>query len=299
MVDVSVITNTYNDGQYLSRAIHSVACQTYGNLEHLIVDDGSTDDTQAILGLYDYDHLRIIRKPENEGLARARNTGLEYADGAYVVYLDADDELLPQAIETLVTLIEATEAIAVCPSYFHIWDDGTTGVQSSPNRQLTDGDFENHGMSAIGGFGGTMIEQRALDEIGGFDTQFNHTVDFDLCLRLITHGPMYGTDEILYTYYRGHESQMSSQDHLADRKLFLDRHNSRMSRYYRSNCYYGLALDHGDNGDVPSAKQNLLKAIVAYPARIQYYYYLLAIYLGGYDVARHLHNTIRDRVATG
>jgi glycosyltransferase involved in cell wall biosynthesis len=296
MVDVSVITNTYNDGRYLSRAIHSVACQTYGDLEHLVVDDGSTDDTQAILDLYDYDHLHVVRKPENDGLARARNTGLEYADGRYVVFVDADDELLPRAVETLVSAMESRDSIAICPSYFHVWADGTTGVQRSPRRRLSAGDFGSGGMSVIGGFGGTMLDRRAIDAIGRFDTQLDHTVDFDLCLRLVRHGPMYGINDVLYVYYRGHEGQMSSRNHLEDIERFLEKNGDRLSRFRRSNLAYTLALGHATAGNVSGAKRALLEAIGAYPIRPQYYYYLLALYTRRFNEARRLHKAVRSRM---
>lgn len=296
MVDVSVITNTYNDGRYLSRAIHSVACQTYDNLEHLVVDDGSTDDTQAILDLYDYDQLRVVRKSKNEGLAKARNTGLEFAKGQYVVYVDADDELLPRAVETLVTAMDSRDTLAICPSYFHVWTDGSTGVQRSPRRRLSASDFGSGGMSVIGGFGGTMIDRRAIDAIGRFDSQLNHTVDFDLCLRLVRHGPMYGIDDVLYVYHRGHENQMSSRNHLEDIERFLKKNGDRLSRFRRSNLAYTLALGHATAGNASEAKQALLEAISAYPIRPQYYYYLFALYTRRFDMARRLHKAVRRRI---
>ena len=89
---VSVIVPAYNVERFLPRCIESLLKQSYSNLEIIIVDDGSTDKTGDIAEGYaeKYDHIRCIHK-ENGGLSDARNMGLKYSKGEYVVFFDSDD----------------------------------------------------------------------------------------------------------------------------------------------------------------------------------------------------------------
>ena len=99
---VSVIIPAYNASPYLSRSVASALSQTYENIEVVIVDDGSTDDTGAIAdGLVAQDSRVKVVHQENRGLAEARRSGIKAATADYLVHLDADDELLPDAVAFL------------------------------------------------------------------------------------------------------------------------------------------------------------------------------------------------------
>jgi glycosyltransferase involved in cell wall biosynthesis len=93
---VSVVIPCYNQAHFLWEAIRSVLAQTYPPFETIVIDDGSTDATSNVAGRYP--SVRCIRQP-NQGLASARNAGLGACGGDYVVFLDADDRLLPDALE--------------------------------------------------------------------------------------------------------------------------------------------------------------------------------------------------------
>src|SRR5215212_9690625 len=91
---VSVVIPCYNQAHFLSEAIESVLAQTHPNFEIIVVDDGSTDNTSEVAARYP--GVRHIRQ-DNQGLAAARNTGLRESKGTCLVFLDADDRLLPNA----------------------------------------------------------------------------------------------------------------------------------------------------------------------------------------------------------
>jgi len=93
---VSVIIPCYNQAHFLDEAIESVLTQTYPNREIIVVDDGSTDNTAEVAGRYSA--VRHIYQ-ENAGPSAARNTGVTKSRGEYLVFLDADDRLLPEALE--------------------------------------------------------------------------------------------------------------------------------------------------------------------------------------------------------
>jgi len=105
---VSVITPAYNAARVIERAVHSVAAQSVATLEHIVIDDGSTDDTRAMLRSLqpDFPDLHVIVKP-HEGAAQARNAGIEAARGRYVAFLDADDEWLPGKLARQVKFMES------------------------------------------------------------------------------------------------------------------------------------------------------------------------------------------------
>jgi glycosyltransferase involved in cell wall biosynthesis len=95
---VSIVINNYNYGRYIRQAIESALAQTYGNCEVVIVDDGSTDDSRTIIEEYT-DRARVFFK-ENGGQASAFNAGIRAAIGNYILLLDSDDYLFPEAVET-------------------------------------------------------------------------------------------------------------------------------------------------------------------------------------------------------
>lgn len=110
---VSVIIPAYNAEKYLSEAIESVLAQTLADIEILVIDDGSTDNTALIADTYSrkYENVRVIHKA-NEGVSKARNVGIDSAMGEYVLFLDSDDALTPGALESLIRGAEENQYCA-------------------------------------------------------------------------------------------------------------------------------------------------------------------------------------------
>ncbi len=109
---VSVIVPVYNVEKYLDRCIGSILCQTYSNIEVILVDDKATDASGVICDEWKNknDAIIVIHKVKNEGLGFARNTGLEYATGDFILFVDSDDYIDSQLCEKAVNQIEETEA---------------------------------------------------------------------------------------------------------------------------------------------------------------------------------------------
>src|SRR5215212_9338337 len=101
---VSVIIPCYNQAHFLGEAIESVLSQSYKNFEIIVVDDGSSDNTSEVAS--SYEEVRLVRQ-ENRGLSAARNAGITHSEGEYLVFLDADDRLLPKALEAGLECFEA------------------------------------------------------------------------------------------------------------------------------------------------------------------------------------------------
>lgn len=115
MPQISVIIPAYKTQQYIERCIHSVLGQTLGNIEIILVNDASPDHTlsmmEQIASTWSGDKtIRIISHEQNRGLSAARNTGIAYAQGEFIYFLDSDDYLAPDALETLLRLAQAEDS---------------------------------------------------------------------------------------------------------------------------------------------------------------------------------------------
>ncbi len=115
---ISVIVPVYNVEKYVSKCLDTILAQTYPNLEIIAVDDGSKDSSGSICDEYanNHDNIRVVHK-QNAGLGMARNTGLEHASGEYVTFVDSDDWVEPELIETLYRAM-GREHVDLCKSGF-------------------------------------------------------------------------------------------------------------------------------------------------------------------------------------
>lgn len=108
---VSVVIPVYNGAQYVKPCLEMMLGQTYKNLEIIVVDDGSKDDSSKIAGKYP---VKLVRLSENRGLSAARNTGIDMASGEYIHFMDVDDAINKEYYEKLVEAITATESDIAC-----------------------------------------------------------------------------------------------------------------------------------------------------------------------------------------
>lgn len=113
---VSVIIPAYNCERYIVKSVSSVLNQTYSNIEIIIIDDGSTDNTPMLCDELEVLHSNIVVvHKKNEGVSVARNVGLRHATGEYIVFIDADDEMMPDMVSFLLENIESEKAdISIC-----------------------------------------------------------------------------------------------------------------------------------------------------------------------------------------
>lgn len=116
---VSIITPTYNSAKYIAETFQSVQNQTYQNWEWIIIDDGSSDDTEIVVNsLKEKDkRIQFFKLEQNSGPAIARNTGIEKAKGNYMTFLDADDIWFPNFIENSINTIKESGVSFVFSSY--------------------------------------------------------------------------------------------------------------------------------------------------------------------------------------
>lgn len=203
---VSVIIPCYNHGRFLAEAIESVLAQTTRAFEIIVIDDGSTDDSGLVARRYP--RVRCIRQP-NRGVAAARNAGLAASGGELIVFLDADDRLLPAALEAGVRELGAHPAwaLAVGRSRF-IAADGTPLPGPEPRPLGPEPYLTLLWRNIIRMPAMVMFRRRALEAVGGFRYGVDACADYDLYLRIARTMPVGSHDELV-AEYRRHSQNMS------------------------------------------------------------------------------------------
>ncbi len=185
MSTVSVIIPAHNLASSLGEAIESALAQTHKDLEIVVVDDGSTDDTEKVVSQY---RTRIIyMQQERKGVAAARNRGIKISGGEYVAFLDADDLWLPEKLEEQVPYLhQSPETGLVCSDWSLISDQGSVEPSVLTNRNhVGSGYVFRQIVESSFILTSTVIARRScLEEAGLFDESFPTAEDLDLWLRI-------------------------------------------------------------------------------------------------------------------
>jgi glycosyltransferase involved in cell wall biosynthesis len=229
---VSVIIPTYNREDLICKPIRSVLNQSYQNFEIIVVDDHSTDDTEKVVEGINDSRIRYIRHQRNSGAAVARNTGIENSKGAYVAFLDSDDEWLPEKLEMQLNLFQKCGSEVGCIYTGLAAVDKFNQVKSvkipSYRGFLRDRLLYSN---CIGTPSTVMVKRNYLEQVQGFDPNMPSFIeDVDLWLRLSEHCQFEVLPEVLTLY-----SDNNSGDRLTlNHKLvvegilsFIKKHHSR------------------------------------------------------------------------
>lgn len=204
---VSVVIPTYNCSAYLTEAVESVLAQTFRDFEVLVIDDGSTDETAAVMRRYG-PPVRYIRQP-NRGVAVARNHGIEQSRGRYVAFLDADDTWLPHKLERQLAALKRHPDHRACYSAFVVVtsDLQPLGVTRSQRQGSALQDLLLRG-NVIGTPSTVLCERSLTLAAGGFDPRLSLGADWDMWIRLGAFTEFLYVDEPL-VWYRQHGANMS------------------------------------------------------------------------------------------
>ena len=240
---VSVVIPCYNQAYFLGEAIESVLRQSYHLIQIIVVNDGSIDNTREIAARYP--DARYIEQ-SNQGLSAARNTGIRESAGSYVVLLDADDRLLPNAVSAGLACFHAhPESAFVFGAHRRISADGIP--VGKPIMNPIDGDHYSALLKGniIGMHATVMYRRHVLISVGGFDTSLNACEDYDLYLRIAKDFEV-SCHETPVAEYRVHGVNMSSDLDLmlktTLRVLGSQWDYARKNRLYRKAYRTGIKL---------------------------------------------------------
>jgi len=220
---ISIIIPLYNKGKLIERSINSVLSQDYRDFEILVIDDGSTDNSASFVAAFSDPRVRYIYK-ENGGVSSARNRGMLEANGEWIYFLDADDEMHPGALAIYHQLIQKY------PNH-QLFTTNQDSRYSSNGKllrmRLRLGNTLHSSSNSILGFWlrlysfcpGTMLFKKDLiKETGLFDERKTFFEDLDFSLRLMKNRSIGWTDFKSFVYYQSNEG-LSSTTHAIEREM--------------------------------------------------------------------------------
>ena len=218
---ISIIIPCYNCQEFIAEAINSALAQSYSNLEVIVVDDGSTDDSWAVISGYSDERLLILQQT-NKGACVARNLGLKNSAGDYVKFLDADDVLAENVVTEQAAQLELAEPGAIVFGYCFNFIGDISNTEAYPKviRDVTD----NFAVTLVLR---TILTSCAiypisyLHEVGGFDDAVTSRQEWALNLKLFLNGFKFQYFDSMVYYRRLHDSEfrISNRKHQSETEI--------------------------------------------------------------------------------
>lgn len=231
---ITVYITNYNYEKYIEQSIKSVLNQSQQNFELLIIDDGSTDNSKALIERYRDDPRVTIIYQQNKGLNITNNVAMRVSSGKYIMRLDADDFLARNALAEMSALLEQNPALGlVFPDYYYV--DAAGEITGEERRHNFEKEVSLYDQPAHGAC--TMIRLSYLKKLGGYNESFTCQDGYDLWLKFITHYSVTNINKPLF-YYRKHGENLTTNEkrildtRRAIKESFLaeqeNRHNSTL-----------------------------------------------------------------------
>lgn len=207
---ISVLLSVFNAEDYIERAIDSILAQTYSDFELLIINDGSTDGTKALVENYNDPRIFFIDLPQNVGLINALNYGLDLAERKYIARMDADDICLPNRFEKQVAFLEDNPDYVACGSSIINFNETTESYMRYPETheqiKVALHFFERNICHPT-----VMIRKSAMDDHNiRYRKNYAYAEDYSLWFDLIKVGKLHNLKQGLLKYYR-HQDQVSAK----------------------------------------------------------------------------------------
>ncbi|MBF0449218.1 MAG: glycosyltransferase [Candidatus Magnetomorum sp.] len=207
MEKISVIIPVYNRPDFVREAIQSVLDQTYPDIEIIVVNDGSTDNTADVMDQFG-DRISVIYQ-ENQGVSAARNTGLRHSSAQWIAFLDSDDIWLPEKLTLQMQFMKNNTTARICQTE-EIWiKDGKRLYPKKKHTKKSGMIFKHCLPLCIVSPSAVIIHKELFDQVGMFDESLPACEDYDLWLRISCKHPIYLLDCPLIIKRGGHSDQLS------------------------------------------------------------------------------------------
>src|SRR5947209_2872680 len=232
MPKVSIIIPAYYQGRFLRAALESALGQSHRNVEVVVIDDGSTDDTAEIAAGF-ADRIKYIRQ-ENAGLPSARNRGIRESSGDYLCFMDSDDFYDPEKVQRQAELLDADPELGFVYCDIITTDEAGQPLPEqasvySPSRQMSGNIFQTLMLAGYFPPHTVMIRRRVLEAVGEFDPELGGHADYELWLRAAAAGHTACFINQKLAYYRTYPTSMSKDgQHMAETRLETFRKISRL-----------------------------------------------------------------------
>lgn len=225
---ISVIIPTYNRGALIKSSIESVEKQTFQDFEIIVVDDGSTDDTEQVIAELGQHRIRYIRHDKNRGANVARNTGIQEAKGEYIAFQDSDDTWHPKKLAKQVDACNTSGAdVAFCA--FNRVISGKKTYIPKPGYKLKVGYHNFYASLLRGSFISCQtlfIRRPLLLEVGMFDEELPRLQDWELCLRLSeNHSFVFLSEPLVEVEIRADSISTDTKNYARAADLILKKHD--------------------------------------------------------------------------
>lgn len=296
---VSVVIPTYNRANIIQRAIKSVIRQQYDNIEIIVVDDGSEDNTKEKVEQLDAENLRYVEQP-NKGANAARNRGINEANGEIISFLDSDDELLPGYISQTLTLLRKSgdRCGGVFTAYKRVDHGSVIETVSTPNSEITLDELRV--ANVIGGLSCTTFRASVLNDVGGFDEKLASSQDYDLYLRVLRTYTMRGISEPLVTIHLDDDRISENIDRkICGHEQIVEKHREILSPKRIAHQHYVRGLLYGNKKELKLARSEFKTAMVSNPRKPLYtLHYILCffgenLYSWAMSVKRHIRRVLK------
>ncbi len=286
---VSVVIIVYNGEAYVGTAIESVLAQSFADFELIVVDDGSTDGTRAVVARYEAldPRVRVVHRT-NGGLSAARNSGITASQGTWLAFLDCDDWWTPEKLERQVSALRAAPDLRWIYSAARIVDE--TGAPVSEVPAVHQGDVFDamiFGNVVAGSASSVMIHRQAMQSAGYFDESCRFAEDWECWVRLAAHYPIGAVPnvDVFLLHRRGSHSKRVLA--LRDATLKILSRNLRLRsvswgarRAAHARIHYTAAINWAETGRPWRAIPSLLHTIGWRPTFVPAYKRLVLTLLG-------------------
>lgn len=254
---VSVILPVYNRKDLFPRTLKSIVNQTYGNLEVLVIDDGSSEDLKSVTDSFKDPRIKYLRHNVNKGVAEARNTGLRAAKGEFIAFLDSDDEYLPKKTEKQVEMFHgdnSEDGIGAVYCAMLVEKENTYRLYSPKvckwNILLQQ----------------TMVRKQFIDKAGFFDTDFVYAGDTEYIYRLKNTCRFASSPEPLVIFHNTHGSHSKNIEPLNKcTELFIRKYSNTLLPEEKSKWFYYIGNRYIHIRKTQEGYKSFLRSYIAYP----------------------------------
>ena len=267
---VTVVLPTYNRARTLERAISSVLTQTCDDLELVIVDDGSTDETREVIAQHEGDHrVRSVVLPDRGGAAAARNTGIQAGTAPFVAFQDSDDEWAPTKLERQLRLFDTDATVGWVGGRHRVVTPSETW-EVAPSAVIAGADHRAELLDGRAFVTPTWLVRRSvIDAAGGFRSDMPCLEDWDLIFRLDDLCRFSAVDEVILVRHASADSLFGHvPSQVIGMEMILELHRDRWHGFRRelASRYRDLAQLHATIGARGKALKSFAKAAAYAPA---------------------------------